>query len=112
MPATDAADGTETDETVSYQFEMSADAWRAWTETIPRRQAIHSRLATLIEQDYRAATRDDDAEEEMGEKMMGVFATRIRIRAMQAKDAVRSDDSEEAIEQLEEMEDMADLLEG
>jgi predicted RNase H-like HicB family nuclease len=108
------ADGADQDgETVAYQFEMAESAWRAWVDTIPRSQPIHARLTTLIEQDYRTAMHDDENGEELNDKTMGVFATRIRIRAMQAIGALRDDDDpDEAIEQLEEIMDMADLLEG
>jgi len=99
-------------ETVTYQFEMDADAWREWVETIPRSQPIHGRLAALIEQDYRAATRETE-DGGMDDKMLGVFATRIRIRAMHALSAIRDDDDlEEAVSQLEELIDIADVLEG
>jgi hypothetical protein len=103
------------DDTVSYSWTgIDEELWRSWTNTIPRAQPIHARLETLIEHDLKSATREA-TDEPMNDKTLGIFATRIRIRAMQAVGAVRDGDEvdeETALEQLDEIIEMADVLEG
>jgi len=96
---------------VTYQFSMDRETWTEWTDTLPRSQHIDAHLRTLIEQDLRAATRSDDANDIEG-KTLDVFATRIRIRTMHAIGALRDDDPDvaAALDQLEELSDMADIL--
>lgn len=103
------------DDTVSYSWTgIDKDLWRSWTNTIPRNQPIHARLETLIEHDLQSAQRDA-TEDPINEKTLGIFATRIRIRAMQATGAIRDGDdidADTALEQLNEITEMADVLEG
>ena len=109
MPSDDSDDA----DTVPYQFETPREVWRQWTNTLPRSQNIDDRLITLIEHDYRSATRDAN-DDSMNDKTLGIFATRIRIRAMQALGAIRDGDdidTDTAESQLEELIDMADVLE-
>jgi hypothetical protein len=108
-----ATEDGDTDDPITYQFQMDREQWRKWTNTIPRNHPIDGRLQTLIEQDLRSAAREGDQDDPINEKTLNIFATRIRIRAMQALGAVRDDENpEQAIDQLEELIDIADVLES
>lgn len=48
---TEADDGREDADTVTYQFEMREDDWREWVDQIPRDEPISERLKTVIEAD-------------------------------------------------------------
>jgi len=87
------------------------DAYEAWLETIPRSDSAGPHLRALIEQDTRAAEARDDLE--VTPKTVSTFASRIRIRAMHAVDALRDDpDEEAAIEYLEKIAELANTLES
>jgi hypothetical protein len=98
------------DGTVSYQFKIERDTWRDWTETVPRRTALHTRLRTLIDQDLRAARRDEDRGEDA---TVDLLASRVRIRAMHVREAIEGEsvDAETATDHLDELLDIADALE-
>jgi len=97
------------DGTVSYQFDIDRETWRAWSETVPRRTALHTRLRTLISQDLRAARRDDDRGEDA---TVDLLASRVRIRAMHVREAIEGEtDIETATDHLDELQDIADALE-
>lgn len=46
-------------EVVTYQFEISGDIWRQWTDLIPRSDTLADRIRDLIRQDTRARERGD-----------------------------------------------------
>jgi len=101
---------SDADGTVSYQFEVDRETWHEWSETVPRRTALHTRLRTLIDQDLRAARRDDDRGEDA---TVDLLASRVRIRAMHINEAISGDevDIETAAAHLDELLDIADALE-
>jgi len=104
------ADADSGDGPITYQFEVDRDIWRAWRETVPRRTALHTRLRTLIEQDLRAARRDDDRGEDA---TIDLLASRVRIRAMHIREAIEGEtDIETATDHLDELQDIADALEA
>jgi len=91
------------------EFCVEYNIWDEWTETLPRSLDIDTRIQQLIEKDAEAARRDTDVEPES----IGVFASRIRIRALQAIGALRDDDDpEHAIEQLEDIREFASIMES
>lgn len=42
------AEDSDDEDTITYQFEMAREEWRAWADTVPDGEALDERLRTLI----------------------------------------------------------------
>lgn len=94
--------------TVKYQFSMDRETWREWANGIPRSQSLERQIQALIEQDLKARKRAASGGE-IETETVGLLATRIRIRSMQAIGGVRDGDEDGLEKALSELEDIVDL---
>jgi len=64
----------DSEDSISYQFEMREQPWRAWRETIPRDMSVRQRLVWLIRRDI-----SDPRPVEDGEQVVKQLATSKRL---------------------------------
>jgi len=96
------------DETITYQFEMDREAWREWTDNVPRSTPIHDRLRTLIELDTAVALETFDVARC---RLVDMKADRITEKARQGQNAIRKREKpEQAVEKLAGIEEIAGSL--
>lgn len=95
----------------TFNLHTETDLWDDWKATVPRDVALGTRIRSLIRQDLRAARRDASGTGSE-QATVDMLASRVRIRAMQAENALKENDTESAREQIEEIFELADALEA
>lgn len=105
------SDGDDTDEgeSISYNFTMERDAWRRWTETIPRSVSLADRLRELIREDADATRRG--GYDEIEERTARLLGSRLYHRARTAETALEDGDDEKVAAELEEIQKIASMFE-
>lgn len=100
MPSPDA------EETVTYQFEISKDRWRRWTDTVPRSTPLDQRLRTLVDID---SAFDGDAEV-YKLNLLAMKFERIAQRSETAADALEREDRPKVLAELDKIQEIADVF--
>jgi hypothetical protein len=105
----DADDGAADPDLVHYKFEMERDAWRRWTETIPRSVSLADRVRELIREDADATRRG--GYDEIEERTARLLGSRLFHRARTAETALEDGDDEKVAAELEEIQKIASMFE-